>query len=131
MLIETATLLAVVAAPLAVVAVVAAALVVLLVRRGRSGLVRSATRLEQQETLIREELVIARGSLERLGGAITSFRAQADALDTDLVAWTAGLKEQRTTIERLNRGRLRPAVQAVQMASALARITLLWRAPAR
>ena len=130
-MIETATLLAVVAAPLAVVAVVAAAFVVLSVRRGRSGLVRSATRLEQQETLLREELVIAKGSLERLDGAITSFRAQGDALDTDLVSWTAGLKEQRTTIELLNRGRLRPAVRAVQMASALARITLLWRAPAR
>ena len=131
MLIETATLLAVVAAPIAVMAVVVAALVVLLVRHGRSGLAQAATRLEQQEAVIREELVTARGSLERLGVAMTSFRAQGRSLDADLVRWTTGLSTQRTTIERLSRARLGPAVRAVQMASALARIAVLWRTPAR
>ena len=119
------------AAPIAVLAVVAAVVVGMLVRRGRRGLDRSAITLERQEAVIREELATARGSIERMGTAIAAFRTQGNALETDLASWTASLSEQRQTIERLNRSRLGPAVRAMQLAGALARVALLWRAPAR
>lgn len=128
---ETATLLAVLAAPIAVLAVVAAVTVGMLVRRGRRGLDRSAMRLERQETVIREELVTARGSFERISTVIAAFRTQGTALDADLATWTASLSDQRKAIERLDRGRLGPAVRAMQVAGALARVALLWRAPTR
>lgn len=128
---ETATLLAVLAAPIAVLTMVAAVAVGMLVRRGRQGLDRSAIRLERQDAAIREELVTARGSIERMSTAIAAFRAQGSSLDADLATWTATLSEQRQTIERLNRGRLGPAVRVMQLAGALARVALLWRAPAR
>ncbi len=128
---ETATLLAVLAAPIAVLAVVAAVVVGLLARRGRLGLVRSAMKLERQEALIWEELGSARGSIERTATAITAFRTQGRALDADLPMWTARLSVQRQTIEQLNRGRLGPAVRVMQLAGAVARVALLWRTPAR
>jgi len=129
--IETATLLAVLAAPIAVLAMVAAVAVSMLVRRGRRGLDRSAMKLERQETVIREELVTALGSIERMSTAMAAFRTQGTALDADLATWTASLSDQRKTIEQLDRGRLGPAVRAMQLAGALARVALLWRAPAR
>ena len=131
MTIETATLLAVLAAPIAVLAMVAAVAVSMLVRRGRRGLDRSAMKLERQETVIREELVTALGSIERMSTAMAAFRTQGTALDADLATWTASLSDQRKTIEQLDRGRLGPAVRAMQLAGALARVALLWRAPAR
>ena len=131
MTIDTATLLAVLAAPIAVLAMVAAVAVSMLVRRGRRGLDRSAMKLERQETVIREELVTALGSIERMSTAMAAFRTQGTALDADLATWTASLSDQRKTIEQLDRGRLGPAVRAMQLAGALARVALLWRAPAR
>lgn len=128
---ETATLLAVVAAPIAVLAMVAAVAVGMLVRRGRRGLDRADMRLERQETVIREELVTARSSIEQMSTAVAAFRTQGDTLDADLAMWSASLSDLRQTIERLNRGRLGPAVRAMQLASALARVALVWRAPAR
>lgn len=128
---ETATLLAVVAAPIAVLATVAAVAVGMLVRRGRRGLDRADMRLERQETVIREELVTARSSIEQMSTAVAAFRTQGDTLDADLAMWSASLSDLRQTIERLNRGRLGPAVRAMQLASALARVALVWRAPAR
>jgi len=128
---ETATLLAVLAAPIAVLAVVAAVAVGMIARRGRQGLGRSATGLERQEAALRGDLESAQGSIEGVAAALTALRTQGHRLDADLVTWAAGLSEQRRTIEGLNRSRLGPAVRAVQLAGAIARIALLWRTPAR
>jgi len=128
---ETATLLAVLATPIAVLAVVAAVAVGLISRRGRDGMSRSATMLARQEGTMREELVGARGALTRSSSAITAIRATGSRLDTDLALWTAHLTGQRQAIERLSLGGLGPAVRAMKLAGALARVALLWRTPAR
>lgn len=131
MTIETATLLAVLAAPIAVLAVVAATAVTLLARRGRRGMLRSTVGLEQQVAAVRQGLLSSRVAIERTELAATALRARGRALDADLESWTTGLTAQRHTIERLNRSRLGPAVRAMQLAGALARVALLWRTPAR
>ena len=131
MQIETATLLAVMAAPIATLALVVAFAVAMMARRGRRAIEGATRRLEAQEPMVRAQLTSARDSLERVGAATSSLRAQGTTMDGDVAGLTARLVDQRATIERLNSGRLGPAVRALQMASALARVALLWRTPAR
>jgi hypothetical protein len=129
--IETATLLALVAAPLAVVAFVGALAVVLLAGRGRRSLEAGSQRIDALEPVARERLAGARISLGRVTDASAELRAQGRKLDQDLITWAATLAEQRGGVERLSRGKLGPAVRAMQVAGALARVALLWRMPAR
>jgi hypothetical protein len=128
---ETATLLAVLAAPLAVVAAVFALAIVSAVRRSRRELVRTTARLETQEGAIRDGLIAARAAFDAAGASVTRMRGEGGRLDADVAAWTLALIDARTTLRSMARGRLGPMVRAVQVAGALARIALLWRAPAR
>ena len=131
MQIDTATLLALVATPTAVLALVSALAVAMLARRGRRTLGGATSRLDAREANVREELVGARVSLERLRVAAASLRSQGPRFDKDLATWTVAIADQRLAVERLRRGRLGPAVRAMQVAGALARVALLWRMPAR
>ena len=128
---ESATLLAVVAAPVAVLAVVAAVSVWLAVRVARRTLRAAATGLERHEPAIRRDLVSARGSIARANSALDALGARAEVMEADATAWTDALGQQRQAIERLNLGRMGPAVRAVRLAATLARVALLWRSPAR
>ena len=128
---ETATLFAVLAAPLAVLAVVLAIATLLVVRRGRRSLIGTADRLEVQRTAIREELVGFREAIEQAGPVIARLREDEDRFAHNVTDWTASLADGREALQRLTRGRMGPVVRAVQVAGVLARIALLWRAPVR
>ncbi|MFN8621996.1 MAG: hypothetical protein U0869_14795 [Chloroflexota bacterium] len=128
---EAATVIAVLAAPFAVVASGAALVVVMVARSGRRGLARARGRLDQGATGLEEELVAARTALERLGETSVELRDRGRTADIRIEAWTDDLARGRATIDGFSRGRLAPAIRAVQLASALARVALLWRLPAR
>lgn len=128
---ETATLLAVVAAPLAVLAVVLAIVVVLMARRGRRELGRTTERLASQEVVIREQLRAVRAAADATTMLLTRVREEADRLDTGVTTWTAMLRGARQDLERLTTGRIGPMVRMMQVTGALARVALLWRAPVR
>jgi hypothetical protein len=128
---ESATLLAVLAAPTAVLVLVLALAVALLARRGRRSLGRAAARLQRAEAPARDDLSAARAALARATIASAELRRQGRRLDADIAAWTTDLAATHHTIERVTRGRLGPTVRAMQLAAALARVALLWRTPAR
>lgn len=128
---ETATLLAVLAAPLAVVAVVLAIATVLLTRRARRDLVRTSDQLEIQRTALAQQLTDARTVLAQATPVLARLREDEARMAGTVTDWTAALAEGRDALDRLTRGRMGPMVRAVQVAGALARIALLWRAPTR
>lgn len=128
---ETATLIAVLAAPIAVLAGVAALAVVLLARSGRGRLVRGRQRLDRATPALEEELASARISLDRLRATSAVMATRGREADVRLAAMTDDLASGRASIQAFSRGRLAPAVRAVQLAGALARVALLWRMPAR
>ena len=128
---DTATLLALLAAPLAVIAVVVALATGLVARRGARSLGTATVRLGEIGLQTRDQLRTARAACERMSAAAVTLQAQGLTLDEDIAAWTASLVEGRTSLERMTRSRLAPAVRVVQLASALARVALLWRMPAR
>lgn len=128
---ETATLLAMVAAPLAVLAAVLAIVVVRMARRGRRELGRTTERLASQEAVIRDQLRDVRAAADATTMLLTRVREEADRLDTGVTTWTATLRGARQDLERLTTGRVGPMVRMMQVAGALARVALLWRAPVR
>ncbi len=128
---DTATLLAVLAAPLAVLAAVLAIVVVLGARRTRRQLARTADRITTQQDVIEAELRSVRDAAAAASLFLTHVHEEADRLESGAVAVTATLRDARQGLERLTTGRVAPAVRAMQLASALARVALLWRAPVR
>lgn len=128
---DTATLLAVLAAPLAVLAAVLAIVVVLGIRRTRGQLTRTADRIATQQDAIVADLRSVRTAAETTTLSLARMREDADRLDAKAVAMTATLRDVRRDLERLTTGRVGPVVRAMQVASALARVALLWRAPVR
>jgi hypothetical protein len=128
---DTTALLAVLAAPLAALAAVLAIVVLLGIRRARHRLTRTAGRIIAQEEAIRAELRSVGTAADAASTLLARVRDEADRLDTEVVAWTAALHDTRQGLERLTTGRVGPMVRAMQLAGALARIALLWRAPVR
>ena len=128
---DTATLLAVLAAPLAVLASVLAIAVVLGFGRVRRQLTVTADRIGAQAAEIGAELRAVRSAADAATVLLTRVREEADRLDTGAADLTATLRDARQGLERLTTGRVGPMVRAMQLASALARIALLWRAPVR
>jgi hypothetical protein len=128
---DTATLLALLTAPLAVLAAVLAIVVVLGVRRARLQLTQAADRIATQEAVIDATLRSVRTAADQATVVLTRVREEADRLDMGAVAVTATLHDARHDLERLTTGRVRPMVRAMQLAGALARVALLWRAPVR
>lgn len=128
---ETAILLALVATLFAMMAGVAAAVAWSLVRRWRRSLLMATDRLQSMVPILTDELTAARGSVVGAQVVLSRVRGSGTRLDSTMDAWMASLIEGRTSIERLDAGRLRPAVRAMHIASALARIAMVWRAPAR
>lgn len=128
---DTAALLAVLAAPLAVMAAVLAIVVLLGVRRARQRLTGTAGRITAQEEAIRAELRSVRTAADAASTLLARVRGEADRLDAEVAAWTAALRDTHQGLERLTTGRVGPMVRAMQLAGALARIALLWRAPVR
>lgn len=128
---EAATLIAVLAAPIAVLAGVAALAVGLVARRGRQRLVRGRVELDRETEVLQEELTATRETLERLRATAAAMTVRGREADMRLASMADELAKGRATIEGIGRGRLAPAVRAVHLASALARVALLWRMPAR
>jgi uncharacterized protein (DUF3084 family) len=128
---DTATLLAVLAAPLAVLAAVLGIVVVLGIRRVRRQLTGTADRIRSQEAAIGAELRAIRIAADAATVLLTRVREEADRLDTGAADLTTTLRDARQGLDRLTTGRVGPMVRAMQLASALARIALLWRAPVR
>lgn len=128
---DTAILLALITTLLAVLAAVTAAVGVTMVRRGRRGSRRATGALERAHATFHAGLTSTRGTIDQVAATIARARSQGVTLDADMATWSTGLHDLRTTIHRLTRGRLGPAVRALQVAGALARVALLWRTPAR
>lgn len=128
---DTATLLAVLAAPLAVLMAVLALGVMLGVRRARRRLAGAADRLGTQEAVIGAELRAVRSAADAATVLLTRVREEADRLDAGAADLTTTLRDARQGLERLTTGRVGPMIRAMQLASALARVALLWRAPVR
>jgi hypothetical protein len=128
---EAATILAVLAAPFAVAAAGVSLVVVLTARRGRLGLAQARRRLDRGATDLGSELITARASLEQLRESSVRLRGQGQEADARVETLVDGLARGRATIHGFGRGRLAPAIRALQLASALARVALLWRLPPR
>ncbi len=124
---ESALLVAVAIAVCAVIAAGSAVLIVRATAGYRRTLLWRREELGHAEIRVSHAAAAARDDVERVRATVDRMREERASWDDEMRRLTHTLREQRTTIEGMTRGRLARIIRMAHLVSKAAQFAFLWR----